>query len=234
MITQDVGAELEEQEDIMIVCLPKVTEQNFMPINRTSLWDQRHHSHISHYHKTMKNSSVSLDTTEAMECKCNMEVSMAEKRASNSSMSIDESTATDKTQPSPGTSGVIVTISTGSGVIPPPVSTPSTWPQYGLPRNYSPPYETTSRGGGVFNPRNPSPVTQYHAQGWHSPHLQGGNYGYSNNPQPPFDPFGMGIGGYNPPVFGTFPQPSMNNPPYFLPVHSMTPVIQPMPIPQPS
>ncbi|MED6176520.1 hypothetical protein PIB30_088984 [Stylosanthes scabra] len=73
------------------------------------------------------------------------------------------------------------------------------------PRNYSPPYETTLRGGGVFNPRNPSPVTQYHAQGWHSPPLQGGSYGYSNNPQPPFDPFRTGVGGYNPPIFGTFP-----------------------------
>ncbi|MED6198694.1 hypothetical protein PIB30_068972 [Stylosanthes scabra] len=59
--------------------------------------------------------------------------------------------------------------STGPWEIPPPVLTPSTWPQYGLPRNYSPPYETTSRGGGLFNPRNPPPVTQYHTQGWQPP-----------------------------------------------------------------
>ncbi|MED6114535.1 hypothetical protein PIB30_081176 [Stylosanthes scabra] len=159
---------------------------------------------------------------------------MAEERASKSSTSTDESTATNKTQPSPGTLGVIATAGTGPGVLPSPVSTPSTWPLYGLPHNYSPPYESTSRGGRVFNPRNPPPVTQYHAQGWHSPPPQGGNYGYSNNPQPPFDAFGTGVGGYNPPIFGTFPRPSMNSPPYCGHIHLTTLVIQPMPNPQPS
>ncbi|MED6163817.1 hypothetical protein PIB30_083693 [Stylosanthes scabra] len=139
---------------------------------------------------------------------------MAEERASNSSTSTNESTTTDKTQPTPGTSGVVATAGTGPGVLPPPVSTPSTSPPYGLPHNYSPPYESTSRGGGVFNPRNPPPVTQYHAQGWHFPPPQGG--------------------GYNPLIFGTFPRPSMNNPPYCGPIHSTTPVIQPMPNPWPS
>ncbi|MED6186919.1 hypothetical protein PIB30_071314 [Stylosanthes scabra] len=90
---------------------------------------------------------------------------MAEERASNSSMSMDESIATDKTQPSLGTSGVVATASAGSRVLFPLVSTPSTWPQYGLPHNYSHPYESTSRGGGVFNPKTPSTVTRYHAQG---------------------------------------------------------------------
>ncbi|MED6136577.1 hypothetical protein PIB30_057328 [Stylosanthes scabra] len=142
---------------------------------------------------------------------------MAEERASNSSTLTDESTATDKTQPSPGISGIVAMAGTGSGVLPP----QSRLLVLGL-------------SGGVFNPRNPPPVTQYHAQGWHFPPSQGGNYGYSNNPQPLFDPFGIGVGGYNPPIFGTFPRPSMNNPPYNGPIYSTTPVIQPMPNPQPS
>ncbi|MED6147459.1 hypothetical protein PIB30_044215 [Stylosanthes scabra] len=58
----NVGTEFEEQEDIMIVGQTKVTEQNLVPINRASLWDQRHHSHISHYHETPKNSLVSSDS----------------------------------------------------------------------------------------------------------------------------------------------------------------------------
>ncbi|MED6226964.1 hypothetical protein PIB30_108933, partial [Stylosanthes scabra] len=146
----------------------------------------------THYHKTLKNFLVSSDANGSN----GVQVCMAEERASNSSTSTDdESSAIDKMQPSPGTSGVAAMAGTGPEVLSHPVSTPSTWPQYGLPHNHSPPYETTLKGGGVFNPSNPPPVTQYHAQGWHSPPPQGGNYGYSNNPQPPFDPFGTGVGG---------------------------------------
>ncbi|MED6188850.1 hypothetical protein PIB30_089847 [Stylosanthes scabra] len=107
---------------------------------------------------------------------------MAEERASNSPTSTDESTTTDKTQPSPGTSVVAATAST--------------------------------------------------VRGWYSPLPQGGNYGYSNNPLPPFDPFETGVGGYNPPIFCTFSRPSMSNPPYCGPIHSTIPVVQQMPNPQ--
>ncbi|MED6116251.1 hypothetical protein PIB30_098325 [Stylosanthes scabra] len=135
----------------------------------------------------------------------------------------------------PGVSGAAATASASSGTFPPPVSTPSTWPPFGLPHNYSPPYDTTSRGGLGFNPRsNLHPNPQYSTQEWYPPPPQGGNYGYLNNPQPPFAPFGTGGGAYNPPIFGTFPQPLMNNPPQFGPIHLTTPVIQPMPTLQPS
>ncbi|MED6187819.1 hypothetical protein PIB30_080131 [Stylosanthes scabra] len=107
------------------------------------------------------------------------------------------------------TSGIVVSASTSQGAITPPVSTTSTWPQYRLPRNYSPPYETTLKGGGVFNPRSQPPITQYHAQVLQPPPSQGESYGYSNNPQPSFDPFG-GL------------------------LYSTTPVIQPMLVLQPS
>ncbi|MED6116628.1 hypothetical protein PIB30_101980 [Stylosanthes scabra] len=146
-MTHDVGAKLEEQEDSMIMCLARITRWKFMSINRVDFWDQMHHPHISHYNKNTEE-FLSLLRCQWKQWSAGeayeylgvslpfLEVSMAEKRASNSSLSMDESTATDKMQPSPRTSGIVVTNSMSQGAIPPLVSTPSTWPQYGLPQNY--------------------------------------------------------------------------------------------------
>ncbi|MED6195806.1 hypothetical protein PIB30_041439 [Stylosanthes scabra] len=136
---------------------------------------------------------------------------MADERASNSSTSTDESMTTDKTQPSPGASAVAVTSAT-----------------------------LTPRGAGGFAIKNNliysnyPPNTQHIPQGWYPSPPQGGNYGYSNNPQPPFVPFGTCGGAYNSSNFNACYQHLMNNLPQFGPIPSTPPIIQPIPIPQPS
>ncbi|MED6223348.1 hypothetical protein PIB30_073139 [Stylosanthes scabra] len=187
---------------------------------------------------------------------------MAEERASNSSTSTDDSTATDKTQPSPSraasmplTSPVSTPLQgnasswvppqqfasqqTTSGWVPTPtnvwvppsVASQDVWPEFGLPLNYTPPIEPASRGQGGFmirnNPvySNPTPSTQLIPLGWYPPPSQGGNYGYSNNPQPSFGAYGIGgtplnFGTYNPQIMYSSLQSSSSNP-------TSTPVPQP-------
>ncbi|MED6151866.1 hypothetical protein PIB30_086496 [Stylosanthes scabra] len=172
---------------------------------------------------------------------------MAEERVVTSSMSSDDSATTDRTQPSPSrvtststppnnptstpfqgnVSSWVLTqplVPTSTNMwIPPHVVSQGAWPEFGLPLNYTPPIEPSQRGQGGFAVRNnpvytnPSPSTQYIPQGWYPPPPQGGNYGYSNNPQPSFGTYGAGgtppnFGTYNPPTMHGGPQSSSSNP----------------------
>ncbi|MED6149717.1 hypothetical protein PIB30_065261 [Stylosanthes scabra] len=163
------------------------------------------------------------------------EIVLAEERVVTSSTSSDDSAAIDKMQPSPSRATStplnnpvstpfqgnvsswaptqpLVPTSTNMW-IPPHVASQGAWPEFGLPLNYTPPIEPSQRSQGGFAIRNnlvytnPIPNTQYIPQGWYPPPPQGGNYGYSNNPQPSFDAYGAGG---TPPNFGTYNPPTMN------------------------
>ncbi|MED6108991.1 hypothetical protein PIB30_029332 [Stylosanthes scabra] len=131
-----------------------------------------------------------------------------------------ESTATNKTKPGPRVSTTSTTTS-ARGWVPPQTSTPSTWTQFGLPPNYSPPPDKSTpmpRGAGSFairnNPiySNPPPNTQHIPQGWYPLPLQEGSFGCTNNPQPSFGAHGVGGG---PPNFGIYNSHGANNLPQF-------------------
>ncbi|MED6112170.1 hypothetical protein PIB30_059276 [Stylosanthes scabra] len=158
---------------------------------------------------------------------------MAEDRVSNSSTSTDDSTVTDKTQPSPSRAASMPLTS--------PISTPlqgnaSSW----VPRatRFTAIYQwmgayarqcedapsgSQSRNNPVYT--NPTPSTQHAPQGWYPPPPQGGNYGYSNNPQPSAGAYGIGGTPFN---FGTYNPQAM----YSSPQSSLNPVSTP--VPQPS